>query len=117
MNGGLEAVFAANRGVLLRFLRARGAGDDAEDLLQEVWIRVSTLASGPIADPLAYLFRTANNLLLDRKRSEARSARRDHEWAEARGVEPDRPAEDALIARSDLEQADAALRALGQRTD
>ncbi|HEY0324811.1 MAG TPA: RNA polymerase subunit sigma-70, partial [Allosphingosinicella sp.] len=33
--GGLEAVFLTHRAALLRFLRARGAGDAAEDLLQE----------------------------------------------------------------------------------
>lgn len=114
---GLEAVFAANRPALLRFLRARGAGDAAEDLLQEIWIKAATAATGPIADPLAYLFRTANNLLLDRRRSELRSARRDQNWGEDVAAEPETSAERALLARSDLAEADATLRALGERTD
>lgn len=114
---GLEAVFAANRPVLLRFLRARGAGDGAEDLVQEVWIKAATSATGPIADPLAYLFRIANNLLLDRRRSELRTARRDHSWSEEGGIEPDVPAERVLIGREELAEVDAVLRALGERTD
>ena len=58
---GLEAVFMENRAALLRFLRARGAAEHAEDLLQEMWIKASAGASGPIADPLAYLYRVARN--------------------------------------------------------
>ena len=76
-DSGLEAVFLNHRASLLRFLRARGAGDAAEDLVQEMWIKAAAGASGPIADPLAYLYRTANNLLLDRRRAELRGARRD----------------------------------------
>ncbi len=74
-DSGLEAVFLNNRATLLRFLRARGAGEGAEDLLQEMWIRASAGASGPVADPLAYLYRVANNLLLDRRRAELRPMR------------------------------------------
>lgn len=75
---GLQATMIENWAALLRFLRARGAGDAAEDLLQELWFRASSAASGTIADPLAYLYRAANNLMLDHRRSElrARSARR-----------------------------------------
>lgn len=114
---GLQAVFVANRAALLRFLRARGAGEMAEDLLHEVWIKAAKAATGPIADPLAYLFRTANNLLLDRRRSELRSARRDHDWAEDVAAAPEVSTERALLARGDLAQAEATLRALGERTD
>jgi RNA polymerase sigma-70 factor (ECF subfamily) len=115
--GGLQAVFVANREPLLRFLRARGAGEIAEDLLHEVWIKAAKAATGPIADPLAYLFRTANNLLLDRRRSELRSARRDQDYADNVGAAPEISTERALLARGDLAQAEATLRALGDRTD
>ncbi len=120
--GGLEAVFMQNRAALLRFLRARGGGDSAEDLLQELWLKASSGASGPIADPLAYLFRAANNLMLDRRRGELRRERRDQEWTEATGG-PDLGVSDAptgeqlLIARERLAAAEAALKALGERTD
>jgi RNA polymerase sigma-70 factor (ECF subfamily) len=115
--GGLAAVFEENHAALLRFLRARGAGDAGEDLLQEVWIKAATAATGPIADPLAYLFRTANNLLLDRRRSEVRSIHRESDWAQSANDEPEPSPERALITRGELEAADAALRALGERTD
>jgi RNA polymerase sigma factor (sigma-70 family) len=117
--GGLEAVFLANRDVLLRFLRARGAGDAAEDLLQELWVRIEQANVGPIAEPLSYLYRTANNLMLDRRRSALRSARRDTEWGDlsAIGGSYEEPSgERVLIAREQLRAAEEALQALGERT-
>ncbi|HYD12912.1 MAG TPA: sigma-70 family RNA polymerase sigma factor [Allosphingosinicella sp.] len=118
---GLEAVFMENRAALLRFLRARGAGEGAEDLLQDMWIKASAAASGPIADPLAYLYRAANNLMLDRRRAELRGQKRDHEWHDvsggALGVSELPSGERVLIAREQLDAADTALKALGERTD
>lgn len=119
--GGLEAVFMENRAALLRFLRARGAGEGAEDLLQEMWIKVSAGASGPIADPLAYLYRAANNLVLDRHRAALRGQKRDHDWHAlgdgGLGISEAPSGERVLVAREQLEAADAALKALGERTD
>jgi len=118
---GLEAAFLANRASLLRFLRARGAGEGAEDLLQEVWIRAAADARAPIADPLAYLYRAANNLMIDRVRASSRGAARDRRWADARelaGHAVEAPSgERALIAREELAAAEAVLAGLGARTD
>ena len=74
---GLEEVFLANRERLLRFLRARGAGDSAEDLLQEIWLKIAGRRTGPIASPLSYLFRTADLLMIDRYRASVQAQRRD----------------------------------------
>ncbi len=115
----MDAVLLAHRAQLLRFLAAHGAGDAAEDLLQELWIRVTRRPTGPVANPLAYLYRAANNLMVDRYRAERQARQRDHAWSEARGglderaPEPD--AEDILIARQELGRMDAALAALGER--
>ena len=117
---GLEAVFLANRQLLLRFLAAQGAGDAAEDLLQELWIRVSSAPRAPIASPLSYLYRAANNLMLDHYRSKRQSERRDAVWTELTGADvvgqTDAPSsERTLIARQRAELAQAALDALGSR--
>jgi RNA polymerase sigma factor (sigma-70 family) len=118
---GLEQVYLVHRPALLRFLRARGAGDDAEDLLQEMWIKASTGVSGPIRDPVPYLYRAANNLMLDRRRAGLRQTKRDSAWTGAEpGIEPadDRPgAEQEAIARDELAAAEALLAGLGERTD
>src|SRR5690606_14273159 len=87
---GLEAVFLSNRDRLLAFLRAHGAGEAAEDLLQELWVKVSTAPAGPIARPLSYLYRAANNLMLDHYRSRQQAVRRDQHWSEAATTLPGR---------------------------
>lgn len=119
--GGLEQVYLLHRPALLRFLRARGAGDGAEDLLQEMWLKLSSAGTGPIHDPLAYLYRAANNLMLDRRRAAMRQAKREQDYS---GVEPgsdpadERPgSEQTLIAREELHAVEAALADLGERTD
>jgi len=116
---GLQAVFIANRDKLLRFLMAQGAGEAAEDLLQELWIRVSTSATAPIAQPLSYLYRAANNLMLDRYRSNQQAVRRDASWLAAQTGEPDMseaPSDErSLIAREQLLLAERTLDALGPR--
>lgn len=78
---GLQLVFEECREQLLRYLRAHGAGNAAEDLLQELWLKVAATQAGPIASPRNYLFRAATNLMIDRRRSEAQALRRDHEWS------------------------------------
>jgi RNA polymerase sigma-70 factor (ECF subfamily) len=116
---GLEAVFLSNREKLLGFLRAHGAGDAAEDLLQELWIKVIAAPTGPIAQPLSYLFRAANNLMLDRYRSQQQATKRDHDWTEAAttlpGMSDDPSTERRLIAREQLSIMQRTIDALGER--
>jgi RNA polymerase sigma factor (sigma-70 family) len=119
---GLEALFMAHRDALLRFLRARGAGEDVEDLLQELWFRVRNAPAGPIAEPLSYLMRAANNLMLDRARGRLRTMQRDQDWAEAAGpadigIAEEADAERVLIGRAELARAEQVLASLGTRVD
>lgn len=78
---GLQQVFEDNREQLLRYLRAHGAGEAAEDCLQELWLKIAALPAGPIGNPRSYLFRAATNLMIDRRRSEQQGRQRDHEWS------------------------------------
>ena len=78
---GLQQLLEENRELLLRYLRAHGAGDAAEDLLQELWFKVASHAGGPIASPRNYLFRAATNLMIDYRRAEIRGRRREDEWS------------------------------------
>lgn len=117
---GLQAVLLANRDTLLRFLAARGAGDAAEDIFQELWLRVAGADTGPVAQPLSYLYRAANNLMVDRFRSHRQSAQREQDWSEAAGPtvadRSDEPAPDRrLAARQALAGAEAVLAELGPR--
>jgi RNA polymerase sigma factor (sigma-70 family) len=116
---GMDAVLLAHRAQLVRFLESHGAGDAAEDLFQELWMRVTQRPTDPVANPLAYLYRAANNLMVDRYRAERQARVRDHAWTEARGavedMAPEPTAEQTLIAREELRRMDAALSALGDR--
>jgi len=91
---GLQEIFEQHREKLLRYLRAHGAGDEAEDLLQELWIKLSSAPSGPIGSPQNYLFRAATNLMIDRRRSENQAQRRDLEWTRLADRLPGTPGND-----------------------
>lgn len=117
---GLEAAFLENRERLLRFLAARGAGDAAEDVLHEVWLKISAAQTGPISSPLSYLFRAADLLMIDRYRSTRQAEKRDKDWTELNGgVSPgvsDAPSpERAIIARQQAQMVAETLAALGER--
>jgi RNA polymerase sigma factor (sigma-70 family) len=117
---GLEAVFLANRKKLLRFLGAHGAGEAAEDVLQELWFRASSARDGPIASPLAYLYRAASNLMLDHHRAARQASRRDAAWSDVAGGDlqgrSDDPGSDrVLIGREQAALAGQALHNLGPR--
>jgi RNA polymerase sigma-70 factor (ECF subfamily) len=94
--GGLLAAYDAHRAALRRFLVAR-CGDvaEGEDLMQELWLAAHQGAGGPVAHPRAYLFRTANNLVLARRRAALRGAVRDRAWIALRHGEVAEPEDDA----------------------
>lgn len=121
MAAGLEAVLDGCRPRLIRFLHLRGAGDSAEDLVQEVWLRASAASAQPIANPEAYLFRIAHNVMIDWHRSERQRGQREQAWTEAQSGEtleasPQPDAEQTVIARSVLDQVLAGIEALGEPT-
>ncbi|WP_240047424.1 RNA polymerase sigma factor [Sphingomonas panacisoli] len=96
-----------------------GDVSEAEDALQELWIRASAGDSGPIANPRAYLYRAAQNLALDAVRARASRQRRDGEWAAtqrdpsfAEPVDFMPNAEAAMLAREDAVKLSAAIAAL-----
>jgi len=111
---GLESVYLSKRQALIAFLRARGAGERAEDLVQELWVRISGSPSGPIADPVNYLFQSANNLMISFHRSLTQATHRDLAWAELFSPSPDQT-EAQAFDRDAILRAEARLRSLGER--
>jgi RNA polymerase sigma-70 factor (ECF subfamily) len=119
----LQTLFMASRPALLRFMQLRGvSADEAEDLAQDLYLKLEDLTVGPIAEPRAYLYRMAENLLLDRRRAAIRRARREEQWSQA-GTDlqtspgdPATAADDALIARQQLHIIQSALARLPERT-
>ncbi len=113
---GLQRVLLNERHRLLRFLAARGAGDDAEDLLHDLWQRIAAHSGQPVGEPVSYLFRAAENLLRDRRRSTVSRDRRQFEWQEVSISAEEEPlGERVLIARAHLREVESTLDALGPR--
>lgn len=117
LTSGLQRVLENERPRLLRFLAARGAGDDAEDVLHDLWQKLSGAEARPVADPVSYLFRAAENVLRDRQRASLSRDRRQHEWQDLASREAEPQGDRVLIARERLREAEATLLALGPRVD
>jgi RNA polymerase sigma-70 factor (ECF subfamily) len=117
-SGALEALFARYRGALYAyFLRRTRHAADAEDLAQDVFVRLSRLDPAvEMRDAEGFLFRIATNLLRDR----ARRHRVRHAVLEpltdidAADTEPD--AERVLQARCELQEVMTLLDSLSERT-
>lgn len=121
--GGLQSILMSHRAALARYLRARMRGDgDVEDILQDLWLKVSSLETGPVAEPLAYLYRMAENLVRDRVRSSVRRNLREAEWTNGEidgtadaAVDSQPTPERILLARDHLNRLDARIDALPDR--
>ncbi len=120
----LETVYLERREDLRRFFLARlGGSADIEDLVQELYLKVQTVAPEEIDNPPAYLYRLASNLMLDRLRRNKRAGARETEWRRthhamvgAEDVADTPDAEAAVIARQRLEKLSKALSTLSPIT-
>jgi RNA polymerase sigma factor (sigma-70 family) len=120
--GGLVLLYEQHRSEILRFLRARtGNPAEAEDVVQELWIKVQAGDSGPVANGRAYLFRMAHNLVLDRLREQRRRQVRDGSWSVERSagvtadgdlVDPGQGTESELVVKEDLARLATAIEQL-----
>lgn len=114
---GLKAVFSEVRPMLLRLLVARlGDREEAEDALQDLWLRIDQLGDRPIDHGAAFLYRAAANLATDRRIASLRRSARETGWLELqpRGEEyPD--AERAIIASDRLRRVEAAIARMPER--
>ena len=116
----LEQAYLAHRAKLMRFVVARGAGDAAEDVLQELWLRLAAAPDLQAACEPAYMMRAADRLMIDRYRSDRQAALREKAWVEAQpgltanGTDvPD--SERELAARQQVELVQQALDEMGPR--
>lgn len=106
------------RGALMAFFVRRVRDRvEAEDLTQEVFVRLAADGGRQIQRADAYVFQTAANLLRDRgRREKVRAASRAAAGAEC-AVAPDAfGPEQVMVARQSLAQVIDALQELGERT-
>lgn len=117
-SSGMEAIYAAHEGELTRYLRRRAPRQDVSDLVQECFRRLAAKDSftrALIAQPGAYLVRTARNLLTDRARTDDVRLRAHHHSFEDDDIAgPDPHA--ALEAREALRRVERAIARLKPQT-
>lgn len=109
---GLSRVYHENRADLFRLLVARtGAPSEAEDLLQELWLKVQQQPPVEVLHARAYVFRMAQNLVTDRLRARQRRMVRERRWSDEttdfaassyEQVDRARTAEQLLLDREDV---------------
>jgi len=119
----LEAYFATRSDLLRYFalrLRSKAA---AEDLVQDIYVRLHEIEAPPLKHPVAYLYRLGSNMMLDRMRSERRAAARDEAWRDTQttslrndAVADGPDATDALAARQRLAAVISAVKDLSPQT-
>ncbi len=120
--GGLTSLYEEHRAGILRYLRARtGDAAEAEDVLQELWLKLQSGDSGPVANGRAYLYRMAHNLMLDRLREQRRRRIRDSSWSMERSagatsdgdlIDPGDSTEAGLVWGEELSRLKAAIEEL-----
>lgn len=96
----LLATYLERRQDLIRYFRVRLRSDEAaEDLVQDIFLKISALPADSIDNPTAFLFRLGTNLMLDQIKQRGRAGRRDAEW---------RGANTTAAGREDISEASPA---------
>jgi RNA polymerase sigma-70 factor (TIGR02957 family) len=95
-------VFDEHRGLLVSVAyRVLGSVTDAEDAVQEAWLRWSNVDHAEVADPRAFLVRVTTRLAIDRlRRAKARRESYIGPWLPEPILTRQDPAEDAAMAES-----------------
>ena len=95
-------VFDEHRGLLVSVAyRTLGSVSDAEDAVQEAWLRWSGVDHSEIVDPRAFLVRVTTRLAIDRlRRAKARRESYVGPWLPEPILTRQDPAEDAAMAES-----------------
>lgn len=119
---GLMQLLGEMRSELLRFMLARQCDPaEVEDLLQDLYVKLTSTGTGPVSNPRAYLYQMANNLLHDHRRGRRRQQERDDHWTRNR-IGPDLKKdagpspEESVIARDELERVNQAIASMPTRT-
>lgn len=83
--GPLLAADLQRRGHLVGYFQVRlGSREAAEDLAQDLFVKIAKLPAAAIDHPEAFLFRVGANLMLDRIKHVRRARKHDAAWQGAR---------------------------------
>ncbi len=116
----LLACYLERREELVRYFGVRLRSEEAaQDLVQDIYLKITPPPAAPVDNPAAYLYRLGTNLMLDRIKVQRRAGQRDAQWRGAGGPSAtdwetaDEPrADDALAARQRLAQIVAVVNGL-----
>lgn len=117
----LLETFIQRQAELKRYFTARVGETEAEDLVQETYLKVAAITDeSDIRNYGAYLYRLGNNVMVDRLRQHRASVARDDEWRRTtRLIAPSGeevldavPVDQALVARDRLRHVCDALEEL-----
>ncbi|WP_230482951.1 RNA polymerase sigma factor [Sphingomonas sp. Leaf21] len=114
---GLEGQFMEARPLLRRLLAARlGSADEAEDALQDLWLRVSGMQGGHVEQPIPFLCRMATNLATDRRIAAARRGAREGAWEDVQPQSEEYADPERIVAgRHELARAHARIAEMPER--
>jgi len=95
-SGPLAGAYLEKRTQLLRFFTARtGSEAEAQDIVQEIFLRIEGVDSASVANAGAYFYKLGSNILLDRVRARRRARAREDAYAATRSdLTPEGPADD-----------------------
>jgi RNA polymerase sigma factor (sigma-70 family) len=119
---GLTQLLGEMRSDLLRFMLRRQCDPaEVEDLFQDLYVKLTSIRTGPVSNPRAYLYQMANNLLHDHRRGRRRQQERDDHWTRNRiGPDLEKEAgpspEDSAIVRDELKRVNAVIALMPDRT-
>lgn len=106
----LLAAYLARREELVRYFRVRLRSETAaEDLVQDLYLKITPPPEEEVLNLGAYLYRLGTNLMLDRLKQQRRAGRRDADWrdtqtasAGGQDIAEEPPADEVVAARQRL---------------
>lgn len=116
----LLSAYMQRREDLVRYFRVRLRSDEAaEDLVQDIYLKIADPPAEPIDNPAAYLYRLGTNLMLDRIKVRRRAEARDAQWHGAHvsdvggaQIADEAPADEAAAAKLQLGKILEAVKSL-----
>lgn len=79
--GPLTSTYLSKRADLVRFFTVRtGSAAEAEDIVQEMFVKIVAVDPAGIENPAAFLYKLGSNVMLDRVRTRRRAVARDDEY-------------------------------------
>ncbi len=121
-DAGLRKLLGEMRPELSRFMLSRQCDPaEVEDLLQDLYVKLASVRTGPVSNPRAYLYQMANNLLHDHRRGRRRQQERDDRWTrqmQSYDLEKDAgpTPEEKAITRDELNRVNEVIASMPDKT-